>query len=73
MAAINDTTRKMITTAIKVNTPEYRDGWDRIFGRKVELPTAANREQARQARGCSCPACELVRENIEHWRKISGK
>lgn len=65
MAAINDTTRKMITTAIRGTTDAYRVGWDRIFG---ELPTAASREQL-----CRCPACELVRENIEHWRKLRGQ
>lgn len=34
MAAINEHTRKMITTAIKKTSDEYREGWDRIFGKK---------------------------------------
>lgn len=66
MAAINDTTRKMITTAVKGTTQAYRDGWDRIFSKKAELPTA--REQV-----CLCSACELARENIKHWRKLRGR
>lgn len=39
MAAVNEHTRKMITTAVRKNTDAYRDGWDRIFGTR-ELPTA---------------------------------
>ena len=38
MATINDTTRKMITTAIKPTTDEYREGWERIFGKKNPPP-----------------------------------
>lgn len=34
MAARNEHTCKMITTAIKTTTDAYREGWDRIFGKK---------------------------------------
>lgn len=34
MAARNEHTCKMITTAIRTTTDAYREGWDRIFGKK---------------------------------------
>lgn len=56
MATINETTRRMITTAIKVTTDEYRSGWDRIFG---GLPTAKTPAEAWRlhAAGCRCDMC----------------
>lgn len=37
MAAVNEHTRKMITTGIKTTTDAYREGWDRIFGEKKQV------------------------------------
>lgn len=34
MAAVNEHTYRMITTAIKTTTDAYREGWERIFGKK---------------------------------------
>ena len=68
MAANNDHTGKMITTAVRKTSDDYLAGWERIFGTKAELPTATSREQL-----CRCPACELMRENQAHWRKLRGR
>lgn len=59
MAAINEHTRKMITTAIKTNTDAYRDGWDRIFSKR----TKSERMQ--------CPKCGWWMPRDEYERALA--